>query len=219
MIKVDFHTHSEASRDGGISPYGYARALENEQLDMIAITDHDRIDFALGMQQALGADRIIVGEEISTLDGEIIGLFLTSKIKKGLSALATIDEIRAQNGIVYVPHAFETVRKGLQLALLDSLEQDIDIIEAPNGRAVFQNFGAQAYEWAQQHRKVTAAGSDAHGARGLGYTYTSVFNRLTRNNTLEELKKARIVYHKPPYDTLLYPKFNLVRNYLRGHTE
>ena len=74
MYKVDLHTHSQASPDGGIRPEQYAQALATEKLDFIAITDHDRIDFALGMQKALG-NKIIVGQEITTSVGELIGLY------------------------------------------------------------------------------------------------------------------------------------------------
>ncbi len=151
MKKIDLHTHSEASRDGGITAEQYAYILRNEILDVIAITDHDRIDFALGMQKALGADKIIVGEEITTSQGEIIGLYLEEKVDPGMSAQETIDAIKLQDGIVYIPHPFEKVRKGLQEDILTALIDDIDIIEGYNGRAFAQNFSQKTLAIAKQH--------------------------------------------------------------------
>ena len=141
MFKVDLHTHSVASKDGGITPEQYADLLKSETVDIIAITDHDRIDFALGMRDALGKNRIIVGEEISTTDGEIIGLYLEKNIEPGLSAKETIKQIKKQGGLVYIPHPFEKVRHGLELETLEEIKNDIDIIESFNGRAFGRNNG------------------------------------------------------------------------------
>ncbi|MCA9330415.1 PHP domain-containing protein, partial [Candidatus Saccharibacteria bacterium] len=112
MYKVDLHTHSQASPDGGITAEQYAHVLSTGLLDMIAITDHNSIAYAQEVQKQLG-DKIIVGEEIMTNDGEIVGLFLTQVIEPGLSAQETCRRIKAQHGLVYIPHPFETVRKGL----------------------------------------------------------------------------------------------------------
>jgi Predicted metal-dependent phosphoesterases (PHP family) len=74
MYKVDLHTHSIASPDGSLNEDNYRKMLETGRLDCIAVTDHNTIAFAKELHANLG-DRIIVGEEITTLDGEIIGLF------------------------------------------------------------------------------------------------------------------------------------------------
>ncbi len=110
MFKVDLHTHSVASPDGGLTAQDYLQFLEKKDLQVIAITDHDTITFASDLQAQLGV-RIIVGEEITTTEGEIIGLFLSKGIPPGLSPEETIHRIRRQNGLVYIPHPFETVRK------------------------------------------------------------------------------------------------------------
>ncbi len=102
MFKIDLHTHSSASPDGGITPQQYAHVLATNQLDLIAVTDHNRIDTALELHRALG-DRIIVGEEIMTTSGEIIGLYLEKPVSAGLSPDETISQIKQQGGIVYIP--------------------------------------------------------------------------------------------------------------------
>lgn len=207
MYKIDLHTHSEASPDGGISAEKYAYALQNETLDYIAITDHDRIDFALGLHNALG-DKIIVGQEITTNEGEIIGLYLKESVKAHTSAKKAATSIRAQGGLVYIPHPFETTRKGLQQETLDRIVDLIDIVEVQNGRAISKKQSIQAATWAKIHGKTGAASSDAHGAKGLGHTYSIVSEKPSRGNLVGIIKMTSLAYSRPPLRTFLYPKMN-----------
>ncbi len=207
MYKVDLHTHSVASPDGGITPEQYAKALESELLDYIAITDHDRIDFALGLRNALG-DKIIVGEEITTRDGELVGLFLKELVAPGQSALQTVHAIHDQGGLVYVPHPFETVRKGITRDTLEQVEAFVDIVEVHNGRAAFQNFAPQAAAWAKSHGKAGASSSDAHGYKGLGHSYSIVNEVPSRGSLVEALNMTQLAHRRAPLYTLLYPKMN-----------
>ena len=216
MIRIDLHTHSEASPDGGITPEEYADILQNEKIDIIAITDHDRIDFAQGLQKALGYERIIVGEEITTKDGEIIGLYLNEPIKPGLSADETADEIHAQGGLVYIPHPFEKVRKGIQIDTLNFISDKVDIIEAHNGRSLNKKHSVEAETWGIKNKVPIVSSSDAHGIAGIGHSYTTVGVRVTRQNIQAELQNATIISGKPPYRSLLYPKYNRLKNKLKG---
>ena len=207
MYKVDLHTHSQASPDGGIRPEQYTQALATEKLDFIAITDHDRIDFALGMQKALG-NKIIVGQEITTSEGELIGLYLTKKIEPNQTALKTAHDIHNQGGLVYVPHPFETVRRGITLEALETITELVDIVEVHNGRAVFQNFGPKAAVWAKTHGKTGASSSDAHGYKGLGYSYSIINEPAARGSLVDAVTMTNLAHRRPPLYTLLYPKLN-----------
>lgn len=207
MYKVDLHTHSEASPDGGITAEQYAEILQNEALDFVAITDHDRIDFALGLHKALG-DKIIVGQEITTAEGELIGLYLKELVKPHTSAKEAALAIRAQGGLVYVPHPFETTRNGLQQDVLDTLVDVIDIIEVQNGRAITKKHSIQAATWAKIHGKTGAASSDAHGKKGIGHTYSIVSEVPSRGNLVSVIKMTSLTYKRPPLRTFLYPKMN-----------
>ena len=210
MIKIDLHTHSVGSPDGGITLEEYSRLLDDKVLDMIAVTDHDSIEQALIIQSKLGP-RIIIGEEITSLEGEIIGLFLNQKVEPGLSAIKTVQAIKSQGGLVYIPHPFETVRKGITQSAIDSISDEIDIVEVYNGRAVFQNKGPQALTWARLHNKIGAASSDAHGLKGIGTTYSSVESVPTKESFLEVLKTVRLTTKRPPLLSLFYPKYNRFR--------
>lgn len=206
--KVDFHTHSYASPDGSLTAAHYRRMIENGGLDYIAITDHNTIDTAQALYSELGG-HIIVGEEIMTRDGEIIGLFLGKVVPSGMSAKDTVRYIQKQGGLVYIPHPFETVRKGLTIDTLNAIAKDVDIIEGYNGRAVFQNFTKRALAWAEAHQVPVAAASDAHGRAGWGRTYTIVEQKPTRDNLVGQLKaKANLVRAFPGVRGLLYPKVN-----------
>lgn len=209
-FRVDLHTHSVASPDGGITLKQYKRILEAGILDCIAITDHNRIDFATQAKAVLG-DRIIVGEEIMTKLGEIVGLFLDKPIKSGMSPEDTLKAIRDQNGIVYIPHPFETIRKGLHPATLELIQHHVDILEVCNGRAFLQNRSQQAIVWAKLNKIAPAASSDAHGSVGLGRTFTSLAEIPTRDTLITLLKGGVLQTNRPKVRGLLYPKYNKIR--------
>lgn len=214
MFKVDLHTHSIASPDGGISALQYEQALTSGKLDVIAITDHNTIEFALQMQRQLG-DRIIVGEEIMTTRGEIIGLYLSQTIPSGLSPIETIQHIKAQDGIVYIPHPFETIRSGLSPQTLEEIASEVDLIEICNGRAFLQNRSSQTVVWSRLNNVVGAASSDAHGSLGLGKTYSSLQAVPTKETMVELLKRATHHTGRPGARTLLYPKYHKLRKKIR----
>lgn len=214
MFRVDLHTHSTVSPDGGITADQYHRAIGTKLLDAIAITDHNRIDFALQLREKMG-EAIIVGEEIMTTAGEIIGLFLKEVIKPGLSPQETIKQIKEQNGIVYIPHPFETIRKGMHPAVLDEIVDNVDIIEVCNGRAFFQNKSEQAVVWARINGRVGAASSDAHGFHGLGQTYTTVSEMPTKDNLLKLMYNGIPMTGHPTVRALLYPRLNRLKKKMR----
>lgn len=218
MYKVDLHTHSTASPDGGLSLAHYQKALSSGLLDYIAVTDHNRIDYALLVKEQLG-DQIIIGEEVMTQAGEVIGLFLKQAIRPELSLAETIAAIKEQDGLVYIPHPFETVRKGLHPADLESIEKLVDMIEVCNGRAFAQNRSSQAVVWAKLNQVRPVAASDAHGYRGLGKTYISLNERPTRKNLLDQLKTGVLMTERPGVRALLYPKYHRLRRKLGGRHE
>lgn len=215
MYKVDLHTHSSTSPDGGITPEQYQKALETGLLNAIAITDHNAITTALDLHNALG-DAIIVGEEIMTTHGEIVGLYLTDLVPAGLSPHETVKRIKDQGGIVYIPHPFETFRKGMDPHTLEQIADFVDIIEVCNGRAFMQNRSAQAVVWARLNQKDSAASSDAHGYRGLGRTYSDLPEMPTRDNLLQILDRSVLRTQHPTVRALLYPKYHRLRKRLRG---
>lgn len=214
MFKIDLHTHSSASKDGGITEDQYAHALSTNVLDMIAVTDHNHIELAVSLQERFG-DRVIVGEEIMSTGGEIIGLYLKKRVPPRLSPLETIKQIKDQGGIVYIPHPFESIRKGLHPGVMEELIDYLDIIEVCNGRAFLQNRSAQAVVWAKLNHIVGAASSDAHGIRGLGRTYTDVAKLPDRDNLITVLSQGIPVTSRPSMRALMYPKYHHLRRKIK----
>lgn len=216
MYKVDLHTHSVLSPDGGINETQYEKAISEGLLDCVAITDHNNVDFALHMQKLLG-EHIIVGEEIMTTHGEIIGLFVKELVRPNLSPGETVKQIKKQGGVVYIPHPFETVRKGLHPGIVEDLSKQIDVMEIYNGRAFVQNRSTQAVVWAKLNHIPGAASSDAHGYRGLGSTYTRMAKIPTATTIADLLTEGTPIASKPNMRTLLYPKYHRLRKKIKRH--
>lgn len=215
MFRVDLHTHSSASHDGGITEAQYMQLVGEDTLDYIAVTDHDTISMATHLHKTLG-DKIIVGQEITTDDGEIIGLFLKEEVQANLPIKKAAEEVKRQGGLVYIPHPFETFRKGVSKKSLDQIDEFVDIVEAYNGRAFFQNKGPEATVWARLNSKPIAASSDAHGIKGIGNAYTTVKEPPNKHNLVQLLEVGYMNTNRPPIRSLLYPKVHRLRRKLGG---
>lgn len=206
MPRIDLHTHSTASPDGGLSAKDYARMLTSGRLNTIAVTDHDRIDFAVELQRELG-NAIIIGEEITAQEGEIVGLYLSEVVPAGLSAIETMKHIHKQGGLVYIPHPFETARKGLPLETLNQVAALVDIVEVYNGRTM-QNRAKRAKAWAVGHHTSGASSSDAHGPRGWGKTASIIAEQPTSSTLIRLLDAATHSTASTGLTGRLYPKYN-----------
>ncbi len=145
---------------------------------------------------------MIVGEEIKTADqGEVIGLFLEEKIPRGLSLSETIAAIRAQGGVVYVPHPFDRMHAVPDYEHLLSVVEDIDAIEVFNPRVAFSAFNEEAERFAAKYRIVAGAGSDSHVAQGLGSVKIAMRDFDGPQEFLESLRDADIIRRR---QSLLY---------------
>lgn len=210
-FKVDLHTHSIISHDGGITASQYEKILQSGELDCVAITDHNETSFARIMNKKLG-DKIIIGEEISTKEGEVIGLYLTETIPGGISLEEAVASIKHQGGLVYIPHPFEKFRHGLQKEAMMRIASEIDVVEVFNGRGRFRGKPQLAQEFALKNNIPQAASSDAHGWRGLGHT-ASTLKEFPVHKTLKHLLTTAILdkTYAPMY-TFFYPLLNKIKN-------
>lgn len=209
--KIDLHTHSIISHDGGISRDQYANLLEKEILDVIAITDHNETKFALEMVKKFG-EKIIAGEEISTKEGEMIGLFLQRTVPGNLTALETAKLIHEQGGVVYIPHPFETSRQGLQIDVLQTIMLHIDIIEVFNARGKWRGRSTQTLALAQKNNKTMAAASDSHCHMGMGSSYSIISEIPTNKTLINLLAKGELHRQFAPAFTYLCPAINKIKH-------
>ena len=166
-MKYDLHIHSRYSSDGVLDPEKIVRIAIKRGLNGIAVTDHNTIKGGIEAKKYENEDfKVVVGSEISTDRGEIIGLFLSEEIKPK-NPLDVISEIKNQNGIVIIPHPFDELRH----SAFHPTEEDvkfIDVIEGFNSRCVFQKYNENAIGFAKKHNLLIAAGSDAHFSNEIG---------------------------------------------------
>ena len=203
-IDVDLHMHTDHSGDCA-TPVEVLLATAKEQgLGAIAVTDHNEVSGAFDAQ-AKAAEygvKVIIGEEVKTAEqGEVIGLFLTEKIPRGLTLAETVAEIRRQGGVVYVPHPFDRMHSVPDYEHLQGILDDIDAIEIYNPRVAIGSFNEEAERFAAKYRLLAGAGSDAHVAQGLGSVRVRMADFDGPEEFLESLREAEIVT-KP--SSLLY---------------
>ena len=98
----------------------------------------------------------------------MIGLFLTEEIPRGLSFAATVEAIRAQGGLVYVPHPFDRLHAIPDAATLHRHLAEIDVLEVYNARLLFEAYNDEAARFARKYNLTPGAGSDAHVLQGVG---------------------------------------------------
>lgn len=168
--RLDLHNHSYRSHDAVNRLEDYERAHREGKFDVVAITDHDRIDGALEMAERASFP-VIIGEEITTSDGELIGLFLCEHVPRDLPVVETAGRIRSQGGLVYLQHPFyHLVRRPItRLGRAELLERHlVDVVEVANGGPFTTLSNAKAARLADQHGLPRAAGSDAHSPVEIG---------------------------------------------------
>ncbi len=168
MLTVELHSHTYVSEDCLMRPADIVRTCRARGLDRLAVTDHNSIRGALELQ-AIAPDLTIVGEEIMTTQGELLGYFLKEAVPPGLTPAETIARLRAQGAAISVSHPFDRLRKGAwrEADLLAILPQ-MDAIEVFNARVIFPEDNERALAFAREHATLGSVGSDAHSHRELG---------------------------------------------------
>src|SRR5437588_407704 len=170
-ILCDLHTHTSWSHDCRVEVGELLEHAELEGLGAIAVTDHNALGGALeALEPARGRDLVVVpGEEVKTAgQGEVIGLFLTEEIPRGLSFADTIAAIRSQGGLVYLPHPFDRLHAIPDAPTLHRHLAEIDVFEVYNARLLFDAYNDEALRFAMKYNLTMGAGSDAHVLQGLG---------------------------------------------------
>ena len=199
MIKADLHIHTCYSVDC-LTPVERIvdRCLEIG-INCIAIADHNTIAGALKLKE-IAPFKVIVAEEVLTPMGEIMGLFLSEAVPRGLSPQETISRIRSQGALVAIPHPFgrSLPWKAKPLTSAEVLSQ-VDIIEAFNSRTPFSKGNARAWKLAKEEGKAISAGSDAHTLGEIGRTYVEMPEFDGPDDFLNSLAQGKIFGQKSSY--------------------
>lgn len=187
------HTHTEYSPDSRTKLPRQAEAIRKAGLDVVCATDHNTIAGALRLREMADGFRVIVGEEISTADGEIIGLFLDREIPRGRSADETIARIRDQGGVVSIPHPFSSNRMyRIRSRVLRRIWPAVDAIEVFNAREAFTRDNLRAAAFAQEHEIAGAVGSDAHRPSELGGAFLEMDDFIDRDGFVAALRSGTV---------------------------
>ncbi|MGH2954471.1 MAG: PHP domain-containing protein, partial [Solirubrobacterales bacterium] len=195
-IHVDLHMHTDHSPDCATPVETLLATARDRGLGAIAITDHNEISGALAAREIAGefGVKVIVAEEVKTAEqGEVIGLFIEEKIPRGMSMSETIEAIRRQGGLVYVPHPFDRLHSVPDYEHLLEIVEQIDILEVFNPRVALTAFNEEAERFAAKYRIVPGAGSDSHVAQGLGSVMIRVHDFDGPEEFLEAMRDADIV--------------------------
>jgi predicted metal-dependent phosphoesterase TrpH len=170
-LLADLHLHTSWSHDCSIEVDELLDHAEGQGLGAIAVTDHNVFGGALeAVERSRGRKLIVIpGEEVKTADqGEVIGLFLKGEIPRGMSFGETVEAIRAQKGIVYLPHPFDRMHAIPDPATIHRHLAEIDVFEIYNARLLFENYNEEAERFARKYNLLAGAGSDAHVLAGVG---------------------------------------------------
>jgi predicted metal-dependent phosphoesterase TrpH len=210
------HTHSEYSPDSRTPLAVQAAALVAAGIDVVCATDHNTIEGALRLRD-LAADklRVIVGEEISSRDGEIIGLFLEKAIPRDLSAEDTIARIHDQGGIVSVPHPFSRNRLyHIKAGALERVWKSIDCLEVFNAREAFMADNRRADAFAKERGIPGAVGSDAHRASEIGRAWLDVDDFAGRDDFVAAVRGGEVHGRLTGQSIHLFTRYDVFRKWL-----
>jgi glycosyltransferase involved in cell wall biosynthesis len=194
LIDVDLHMHTDHSYDCATPVEVLLSEARSRGLGAIAVTDHNEISGALEARAKAEGIKVIVAEEVKTGgQGEVIGLFIEEKIPRGMTLQETIDEIKRQGGLVYVPHPFDRMHSVPDYEHLLTVLDDVDAIEVFNPRVAISEFNEEALRFALKYRIPAGAGSDAHVPQGLGSVRIRMRDFDGPEEFLESLRDADIV--------------------------
>lgn len=190
--RADVHVHTKYSGmtrvgflkvpDSVSEPRDVVRAAEGKGLNVLCVTDHNSLRGALRAKEVASKVEVVLGEEIVTSGGEVLGLFLQETVPAGLSSQETIDRIHAQGGIAIAPHPFSPRCKSLGAAVS---RLDLDGIEVLNSMHIDGYSNAFTKQAFSESDLAKLGGSDAHHHSMVGNAYTTF-----EGSTGEELRSA-----------------------------
>ncbi len=191
-MRVDLHTHTHHSPGSITSPRWFVETCRRKGINCAAVTDHNTIRGALAVRE-LADFRVIVGEEIETSAGQVLGLFLEEEVRPGLSPQETIGRVTAQGGLIGVPHPYDKLGLALRHDEIVRFLPQIGFMEVLNARVLFPGNNRKARRLALELGLAASAGSDAHSPWELGRAYVQMAEFQGPEDFLQALRKGEIV--------------------------
>lgn len=192
MLRADLHIHTKYSFDTAISLESIIARCLKLGINCVAVADHGTIAGALKLKE-IAPFPVIVAEEVLTPIGEVMGLFLTEEVPSGLSLEEAIARIKAQKGLVCLPHPFDSLRGiARNYQAIEKVIDDIDIIEAFNSRVILNRCNKKAELFARRHGLLCSAGSDAHTLHEIGHAYVEMTGFTGSTEFCAALKEGKV---------------------------
>lgn len=206
-VRVELHVHTHVSKDSLVQVKKLLNHCEKIHLDRVAITDHNAITGALEAK-ALAPERVIVGEEIETTQGELIGYFMTEWVPPGLEPMEVINRLRKQGAVISVPHPFDAVRgQYWSEEDLTAIVPYIDAIEIFNSRCLSNAPNERAATFAREHGLPGTVGSDAHSLYEVGRASLIMQDFIDGEGFRAALKNAESMTNLSPIFVHLFSRF------------
>lgn len=193
MVRYDLHLHTFRSSDSLTSYDAIIQRVQARGLTGIAVTDHNTMRGAFELAK-IAPFPVILGEEIRTREGEIIGYFMQEEIPRGLGLEESIRLVHEQGGVVSVPHPVDTRRRRSALGetVLRRIIDQVEMIEGQNGRALLPGDNVRARQLAAEFGKPMTAGSDAHAPFEIGRCYVELEPFSTPQEFVTNMRQARL---------------------------
>jgi len=215
-LRVELHCHTNWSGDCGVEPHRLVEAAQRKGIDVLAITDHSQIDGAFEAH-AVGALTIIIGEEIKTDRGELLGYFLKEFVPPGMSVLDTARAIKEQGGIISVPHPFDRYRSSaIEREALYEVAGELDMVEIFNSRNISAADNATARDFQKERGLVAAVGSDAHSRMELARSYQEIDSFDGAGDFLTKMAGARLTTRKSSHLIHFVSTYQKLRKRITG---
>ena len=207
MIKVEFHCHTCYSKDSLVRLQQLASTCQAKGIYRLVITDHNTIQGGLRAME-INPQQFIVGEEIMTQQGELIGIFVREPVSAGLPALKTIEILRAHGAFISIAHPFDIYRKGYwELSDLQSIIEMVDAVEIFNARCIHPQANLWAKKFALKQHLPTMVGSDAHSLVEVGAATLTMPDFNDPASLKQALAVAQAHVHLSPPWVHLYSRY------------
>jgi len=167
-IRAEFHIHTCHSHDSLVRIPDLLDTCAKKGINRIAITDHNVISGAFEAA-TLDPEHVIIGEEIETTAGEILGYYMTELVPGGMTPMKTIEALKKQGALISVAHPFDDHRLAFWRSdTFAEVLQQVDALEVFNARCINSIFNQKALDCAEEHGLLKTVGSDAHSLYELG---------------------------------------------------
>jgi predicted metal-dependent phosphoesterase TrpH len=213
-VRVELHLHTQASSDSLVEPQKLLDHCTRIGIDRVAITDHNSIEGALAAK-ALEPERVIIGEEIETTQGELLGYFMSEHVPAGLEPLVAIERLRAQGAVISVSHPFDRTRGPIWThEQLLAIAPHIDALEVFNARCFTNKPNRKASTFARQQGLLATVGSDAHSYYEVGRAALVMPPFSNASDFLAGLAIARQATRLSPLFVRLFSRFAAIAQHL-----